>query len=89
MTSDGIVGAIISPSIGIARIGDSPAEFFIGPEVPGRAPSPSGGFKDKLGRIKRQAARFRVYGTDAAGDAICEITASDAGFGWYVHLDIR
>ncbi|WP_437676865.1 LodA/GoxA family CTQ-dependent oxidase [Sorangium sp. So ce131] len=57
----------IHPAIGIARIGDSP-DFFVGPEVPGRPPEgapPIGtavpAFKDSAGRIKRQAARFRIW----------------------------
>jgi len=29
----------IHPAIGIARLGDSPTDYFIGPEAPGVAPS--------------------------------------------------
>lgn len=78
----------IFPSIGIARIGDSPDGFFIGPEAPGCPPNPDGGFKDADGRIKRQGARFRVYGFDAAGNAIEEITQTTAGASitWTVQL---
>ena len=54
----------IYPGIGIARIGNSPTEFFIGPETPGEVVAPVNGFKDKAGRIKRQAARFRLYAFD-------------------------
>lgn len=84
-----IVGAIISPSIGIARVGDSRDEFFIGPEAPGLTPIPTGGYKDRHGRVKRQGARFRVYGVDAAGRVVCEITASMAEIEWTVHLANR
>jgi hypothetical protein len=53
----------IHPAIGIARLGNSPDAFFIGPERPGVVHS--GPFKDEKGRIKRQAARFRLFGYDA------------------------
>lgn len=49
----------IHPAIGIARVGDS-EEYFIGPEEPGAVPLGSGPYKEN-GRIKRQAARFRVF----------------------------
>ena len=68
----------VFPKIGIARLGDSD-EFFIGPEAPG-VPSDAGdGFKDSLGRVKRQAVRFRVYGFDAAGKVVSELTAANTG----------
>lgn len=69
----------IHPAIGIARLGDSPDEFYIAPEKPAAMPiacdengnplmSSDGKteatvkkFKDKQGRIKRQAARFQLY----------------------------
>ena len=57
----------IFPAIGIARVGNSPTEFFIGPERVGETSAPEGGFKDAQGRIKRQAARFRIFGYDATG----------------------
>lgn len=78
----------IFPSIAAARIGDSPDEFFIGPEAPGIAPDPEGGFKDIEGRIKRQAARFRIYGYDAAGNVVREVTHLQPGVAitWKVQL---
>src|SRR5688572_27300434 len=66
----------IHPAIGIARVGGSD-EFDIGPEVPGQVrtpPSPKYGFKDKDGKIRRQAARFRIYGYDANGNVVREVT---------------
>ena len=54
----------IHPAIGIARLGNSPTEFFIGPELPGDHAPPKGGYKDARHRIKRQAARFRLFGYD-------------------------
>src|SRR6185436_12463459 len=38
------------------------------------------------GRIKRQAARFRVYGLDARGCVVKEITAEDARIQWHVEV---
>jgi hypothetical protein len=63
----------IHPAIGIARVGDSPDEFYLAPEQAGQTPNelttdggeqPVTKFKDGQGRVKRQAARFRVYGYD-------------------------
>lgn len=63
----------IHPAIGIARVGDSPDEFYLAPEQAGQLPNeltadggeqPVTKFKDSEGRVKRQAARFRVYGYD-------------------------
>jgi hypothetical protein len=57
---DSVVRYTISPCIGIAQVGNSKTEYYIGPEAPGGLPRPEGGFKDAKGRVKRQAARFRV-----------------------------
>src|SRR5437016_2643837 len=76
----------IHPAIGIARVGNSPTEFFAGPESPNDRSPPNGGYKDKLLRIKRQAARFRVFGYDARGNLVKELLASDATITWTVHL---
>ena len=76
----------IHPALGIARIGNSPTEFFIGPELPGDRGMPDGGYKDKQHRVKRQAARFRLFGYDAAGRVVKELTARDGRISWTVHL---
>lgn len=76
----------INSSIGIARVGNSPDEFFIGPEKPGDHTPPVGGYKDAQGRIKRQAARFRLFGYDDGGRLVKEITDDDATVSWTVHL---
>ena len=76
----------IHPAIGIARVGNSPDEFFIGPEKPGVHPRPKGGYRDAQGRIKRQAARFRLFGYDKNGKLVREITAKDATITWTVAL---
>lgn len=84
-----IVRAAIHPSIGIARIGNSDDEFFWGPEVDEPLPMDPDSFKDPSGALKRQAARFRVYGYNAAGEAVRELTAEDAGIEWTVHVANR
>lgn len=81
-----IVECRVHPAIGILRVGNSPSEWFIGPEVPGSHPQPEGGFKDSLGRIKRQAARFRVFGYDRDGQVVCELTSETAQVEWRVEL---
>jgi len=70
----------IHPAIGIARVGDHPDGFFVGPEVAGQPPveigpggdeTPIASYKQKVGttgRLKRQAARFRVYEYDQQPD---------------------
>lgn len=81
----------IYPGIGIARVGNSPDEFFLGPETPGSGPQAGTEFKDMQGRIKRQAARFRVFAYDADGNVIQEINAQTPGarIVWSVKLANR
>jgi hypothetical protein len=81
-----IVRASIHPGIGIARVGDSPDEFFIGPEVRFPAAAPPGSYKDAAGALKRQAARFRIYGLDRDGKVVEELNASNADITWTVHV---
>ena len=87
----------IHPGIGIARVGNSPDEYFIGPEQPCEPRDvevPPGGFKDTKGRVKRQAARFRIYAYDKQGTILGELPLEGAeGDGypkakveWRVHL---
>lgn len=75
----------IYPPIGIARIGNS-KQYFLASDLPGQAPSPKGGFKDKEGKIKKQAALFRIYAFDKKGNVIREITENDADIEWRVHV---
>jgi peptidoglycan hydrolase-like protein with peptidoglycan-binding domain len=79
----------IHPSVGIARLGDSPDAYFIGPEAPGMV-APKGAQRDALGFIKRQGARFRVYETtlDERGRtvAVRELNSNDAEIRWTVQL---
>jgi hypothetical protein len=76
----------IHPAIGIARVGNSPTGFFIGPEWPGQCDPPPGGYRDPQSLVKRQAARFRLFGYDAKGRLVRELTARDATVTWTVHL---
>ena len=81
-----VVRAAIHPSIGIARVGNSVSEFFLAPEVPDPPPSLPGTFKDATGSLKRQAVRFRVYGYNAAGEVVAELTSDSADISWTVHV---
>lgn len=87
----------IFPAIGIARVGNAPESFYIGPERAGGLPilpdAASGtfgasDFRDSEGRLRRQAARFRIWRC-AAGAEPVEITL-DTGdvreIRWTVHL---
>lgn len=79
MNPESIVAARIHPAIGIARVGNAePGEnsrdYFIGPQVPNRTPAPEGGYRDARGRLKRQAAEFRIYGYDRDGKVVGELT---------------
>lgn len=78
----------IHPAIGIARVGNSPDEFFIGPERLGERPQPVGGFKDAQCRVKRQAARFRIFAHHDDG-SFEEITDAEADITWTVRLANR
>jgi hypothetical protein len=80
-----IVRAAIHPAIGIARLGNS-EEFFVGPEVVEPEPMQPGSYRDGQGALKRQAARFRIYGYNAAGEIIQELTPDDADIHWTVHV---
>ena len=92
----------IHPGIGVARVGDSNDDYFLGPEAPGvrstltKADTPAllvgqtGRYKDSKSAIKRQGARFRIY-EYTSNDAnvvtgVREITAAEARIDWEVHL---
>lgn len=96
-----VVRCRIHPGIGIARVGNSPDAFFIGPEMPvdpQRVQAPDGAYKDKQGRVKRQAARYRIYGYDSEGNNLGELPlagpddapdAKKARVEWHVRLANR
>jgi len=79
----------IFPSIGVARIGNnrstSPSDFYIGPEIPNTVIVPPNGYKDSSGQVRRQAARFRIYGWEN-GVFMGEITSAVADITWTVAL---
>ncbi|MFF4834863.1 LodA/GoxA family CTQ-dependent oxidase [Streptomyces sp. NPDC001315] len=86
MNIDDIAYCEIHPTLGVARVGNSPDKFFVGPEAPGVAVHPAGGFKDSEGRVKRQAARFRLYAYDKDHNVLGEVTAAEAEVRWTVEL---
>ncbi|QDT03110.1 L-lysine 6-oxidase [Rubripirellula lacrimiformis] len=83
----------IHPAIGVARVGNS-METFIGPEIPGTEPAPIGGAFKADGRLKRQAARFRVFEYDSDNPTAepLEVTTSHSeveNISWTVKLANR
>lgn len=77
----------IHPGLGIARVGNSPNEFFIGPEAPNWNPAPPDSlYKDSNGLIKKQAARFRVYEYDEQGNPLREIDSRTCRIVWTVTI---
>lgn len=84
-----IKSVAIYPPLGIARVGNSD-EFFYASDVPGVEPTAAGGYKDSMGRVKKQVARFRIYGFDADGNVVKELTMADgAAITWRVHAANR
>jgi hypothetical protein len=81
-----IVRAAIYPAIGIARVGNSENAYFLAPEVTDPLPEPHGFYRDPTGALKRQAVRFRIYGLNAAGLPVGELTADHAEIRWTVHI---
>jgi len=81
-----VVRAAIHPSIGVARLGNSKEEYFLAPEIVDPPPQPPGFYRDATGALKRQAVRFRIYGLNAQGQVVTELTQSNAEITWTVHL---
>ena len=85
-----IVSAAIYPPIGVMRVGSSRASgeagYFIGPEVPTPVAQAPDFYRDSTGALKRQAARFRIYGYNQKGEVVKELTQDDADIIWQVHL---
>jgi hypothetical protein len=86
-----ITRAEIHPTIGIARVGGSRDfdGFFVGPEVPEELAHSQGAYKDSHGALKRQAAHFRIFGYNAGGEVVAELTPDDAEIEWTLHLANR
>src|SRR6266404_8420864 len=85
----------IYPAIGVARIGNS-TDFFVGPEtpgIPGNWDTNSKVFKkfrDGDEKVLRQAARFRIFEFDDAGNPTKEIILADGvKIEWRVHVANR
>ncbi len=86
-----VVRCAIHPSVGVARVGNAPAgEYYLAPEVPGRAADPGPqGYKNAKGEVRKEGARFRIYGYDKKGNVVREITSDEAEITWEVHLANR
>lgn len=99
-----IVRIAIHPGIGVARVGNSEltgsewitgndeyADIYIGPETDTPQPMQYETVRDSTGKIKRQGARFRIYGYNAQGQVVKEILPEDAGttINWKVTLANR
>ncbi len=86
----------IYPSIGIARVGNDPTQFYIGPEIPGHPGFDVGQqgnetriahYKADDDQIKRQAARFRLFEVPDGGGTPREAQLpAGATVEWTVHL---
>lgn len=87
----------VFPAVGIARVGNSPDAYYIGPETycglptcaddPKRPFTPAD-FRDAQGRMARQAALFHVY-RSVNGAAYEEVTLDSgdiANIQWQVHV---
>lgn len=90
----------IHPRVGVARLGNSP-DFYLAPETVGGLPvewDPEGSavgdsqdfvqrFKDGVGRVKRQAARFRIF-ERVDGDLVERALGADdvESIEWTVHV---
>lgn len=85
-TDNQIVTAAIYPPIGVMRVGNSKSDYFIGPEVDEPIARDGQFYRDNSGALKRQAARFRVYGLNAKGEAVAELTSEDADIEWTARL---
>lgn len=81
-----IVRAAIHPAIGVARVGNSAEEFFLAPQVADPAPQALGFYRDAQGALKREAVQFRIYGYNAAGEVVQELTAENADITWSAHI---
>jgi hypothetical protein len=86
----------IYPSIGIARLGNSLTQVYVGPEIPGHPgfeidaqgnETPLAQYKVGDDEIKRQAARFRLFDVPDDGSAprAAQLPAG-ATVEWTVHL---
>lgn len=88
-----ITKCAIYPAIGISRIGNAPAnspnDYYLAPEIPGKPAEVIDGYKDSQGRVKKQVACFRIYGLTEDGTVVRELTADEAQIKWRVHVANR
>lgn len=80
-----IVSAAIHPGLGVARMGNS-TEYILAPQVMAPPPRAAGSAHAADGTLKREAVEFRVYGYDATGAVVAELTAANARIDWTVEL---
>lgn len=80
----------VYPPIGIARVGNAPEKFYIGPEkYRGLPTNPDGNpftqddFRDGQGRMCRQAARFHIFHGD---EEVSLNTPGVKSITWTVHM---
>ena len=88
-TDDQIAYAKIHPSIGIARVGNSTKGngYYIGPQVSSPPPEEPGAYRDNTGALKREVAQFRIYGYDANGRVVRELSMDETTrIDWTVEL---
>jgi hypothetical protein len=88
MNLNDVDSVAIYPAIGIARVGNSKSEYFIGSTIVGQPAQDDSDFRDSEGKIKRQAAQFYVYGLDKDGKILGELNLDQAGvtINWTVHI---
>ncbi len=80
----------IYPAVGIARVGNSESEFLVSPEVINQKIDPSQNYKDKDGKVKPQAAKFRIYAMDDKGKVLEEVVSNESvSIEWNVHIANR
>lgn len=77
MKIEDVHSVAIYPAIGIARIGNSPTDYFLGSTIPGQPATDSDNFRDKDGNIKRQGVKFYVYGLDKEGNVLGELNSKN------------
>lgn len=81
-----VVRAAIHPGIGVARVGNAKTEYYVGPQVPNPKAEDPAFYRDATGALKREAALFRIYGYNAAGEVVAELTEDNAEIRWRAHV---
>ncbi|SEA50959.1 CTQ-dependent lysine 6-oxidase LodA [Alkalimonas amylolytica] len=84
----------IHPSIGVARLGNSPGQFYLAPDQIGQLPfeadaygnrlGPVQHFKDAAGQVRRQGQLFKLL--TAEGDEVTLDSPNVKSIQWTVHL---